>query len=68
MILKIYIIQVLKYENPRKLKVNQYDLEWNFINTWNSITEAENKLNIYSVSSVCKWKRKTAGWYMWKYN
>lgn len=50
-------------------KVNQYDLEWNFIKQWDSLIEIQRWLNIFSacISWVCKWKQKTAWWYIWKY-
>lgn len=50
-------------------KINQYDLNNNFIKQWNSIIEASNTLKIdtSSISKVCKNKRKTAGGYVWKY-
>lgn len=52
-------------------KINQYDLEGNFIKTWNSIREAERKLNI-SNANICKCLKnrkycKSAGGYIWKY-
>lgn len=50
-------------------KVNQYDLEDNFIKTWDCIRDAEGELKIHnsSISACCKGKRKTAGSYIWKY-
>ncbi len=51
-------------------KVNQYDLEWNFIKTWNSIINIKRELNINNsdIWECCKWRRKTAWWFIWKYN
>lgn len=56
-------------ENPKARRVEQYDLENNFIKLWYSIVDASNDLKIDSsdISAVCKGKRKTAGGYMWKY-
>lgn len=49
-------------------KVNQYDLQGNFIKTWDSSLIAENKLNIgHHIGECCKGKRKTTGGYIWKY-
>lgn len=50
-------------------KINQYDLNNNFIKQWNSITEASDtlKINASSITKVCKNKRKAAGGYVWKY-
>lgn len=52
-----------------KKKVNQYDINNIYINSYESITEAEKKLGINntSISQCCKGKRKTAGGYIWKY-
>lgn len=50
-------------------KVNQYDLKGNFIKEWNSINDANEKLNIKkgSISNVCRGKYKSAGGYLWSY-
>lgn len=52
-------------------KVNQYDLEGNFIKQWNSIKEACDELNLNhaNISVVCKGNtnRKQVGGYIWKY-
>ena len=58
-----------------KRKINQYDLNNNYIFTYNSSADAARAVapdkNINSVSScilqVCKGKRKTAYGYKWKY-
>lgn len=51
-------------------KINQYDLEGNFIKHWAGIKEAEIYYNLPagSISKVCKNKRKTTGGYVWKYD
>lgn len=58
-------------EIHNKLKVNQYDLEDNFIKTWNCITDflKANNINLKSsnISMCCKGKRPTAYGYKWKY-
>ena len=52
-------------------KVNQYDLDDNFIKQWNSILEAENELKIAKgkITECCKhyYGRKTAGGFIWRY-
>ena len=50
-------------------KVNQYDLEGNFIKTWDSIIQIERELNIYHsrIIEVCKGKRVKIGGYVWRY-
>jgi hypothetical protein len=55
-------------ENKTSKKVNQYDLNWNFIKTWDSIKEAWDTLKIYStsISKCCKWKYKYTWWFVWK--
>ena len=52
-------------------KVNQYDLQGNFIKQWNSITDflKENDLNLKNsnITTCCKGKRKNAYGFIWKY-
>jgi hypothetical protein len=57
----------LKLMKPRKLKVNQYDLQGNFIKQWNSIKEIELFYNCRHISNCCKKKRKTAKGFIWEY-
>ena len=51
-----------------KKEVNQYDLNGNFIKTWDSIKLAEETLNIHKISLCCRNKQKNAGGYLWRYN
>lgn len=53
--------------SKKRIKVEQFDLDDNFIHLWDSISDAENQLKIYNITSVCKGKQKTAGGYKWKY-
>ena len=55
--------------SKRNIKtVIQYDLQGNYIKTWDSIKEAKKQLNISNhISECCKGKRKTAGGFVWKY-
>ena len=57
------------WKNPISKKVNQYDLDWNFIKTWDCIKEASLITNIasQSISQVCMNKRNRAGKFIWKY-
>ena len=48
-------------------KVNQYDLNNNFIKSWENISLAKKELNINHISDCCNGKRKTAGGYKWRY-
>lgn len=57
---------------PRKTtarKVRQLDLKRNLIKEWNSITDAEDKLNINGskIIAVCRGERNTTGGYKWEY-
>lgn len=55
-------------ENHKSMKVIQCKLYWESIKEWESINSAEKELWIYWISACCKWKRKTAGGFIWKYN
>lgn len=55
-----------KYDYQCK-KVLQFDINNNFIQEWDSITEAEKALHICQIGKVCKGERKTAGGYIWKF-
>ena len=50
-------------------KINQYDLEGNFIKQWNSMKEAGEKLNIcrQDISMCCRGLRKKAYNFVWRY-
>lgn len=52
-----------------KKKINQYDLNGNFIKQWNSINEAGRTLNIFpqNISKVCRNQQKYAKGYIWRY-
>jgi len=56
-------------EHNSSKKVNQYDLEWNFIKTWDCIMDIERNLLIKhsNISACCKWKYKHSWWFIWKY-
>lgn len=51
-------------------KIDQYDINGNFIKTWESISNIEKDLGILGthISRVCKGKRKTTGGYIFKYH
>lgn len=50
-------------------KVNQYDLNGNFIKQWDSMKEAEEKLHICSqnISMCCRGVRNKTNNYIWRY-
>lgn len=53
-----------------KIKVNQYDLNGNYIKTWNSFADIAKYLNIINASNIvacCKGKKKTSYGYKWSY-
>jgi len=56
--------------NTKSVKINQYDLEWNFIKTWGSINLACIKLwvSAWAIHACIKKTWKTAGWFIWKYS
>lgn len=60
-----------RISQKNSIKVNQYDLKGNFIKQWNSMTEAEKKLNIKraatNICACCKNKVKSAYGYKWEY-
>lgn len=51
-------------------KVKQYDLNWNLIKEYNSISSASKEMNISkgTIQSVLLKNRKTAAGYIWKYS
>lgn len=55
-------------EKIRK-KVNQYDLQGNFIKTWNSVRDAGifAKVHPGNITRCCKCEIKSSGGYKWKY-
>jgi hypothetical protein len=50
-------------------KVEQYDLNNNYIKTWNSTNDAARELNCFSagISNCCNGKAKTHNKFIWKY-
>lgn len=55
--------------NKTSKKVNQYDLEGNYIKTWNSIMDIERELGINNsnISSCCNGNKNSAGGFKWKH-
>lgn len=51
-------------------KINQFTTEWTFIKTWFCALDVMREIGISntSISGCCKWKRKTAWNFIWKYN
>lgn len=57
--------------NIHSKKVNQYTKEWEFIKTWDCITDVHRELWIHcsGVSACCLWKkyRNNAWWFKWSF-
>ena len=53
-------------KSKRKL-VNQYDLQGNFIRTWDGIRIAMEETNSRHIVECCKNKIKSSGGYIWRY-
>ena len=49
-------------------KVNQYDLDGNYIKTWNSIKEAEKEVGTSHICQCLKGKFKQTKGYKWRYD
>ena len=43
-------------------KVTQYKIDWTPIHAWNFLWK-----HPWHISKCCKWKNKTAYWFIWKY-
>ncbi len=65
---KVWLWKFWEFHNWAK-KVYQYWLNWEFVREWWSIMDATRFLNIdsSSISKWCRWKVKTAWWFIWKY-
>lgn len=57
------------YNNPLSIKVVQISLSWEFIKEWDCMNDIQRELNIsqWNISACCRWIRKKASWYIWKY-
>lgn len=60
----------LPIDDKRRKKVFQFDVNGNFINSFNSIATASSvtKINRTSIAKVCRNERNTAGGFLWKYD
>jgi group I intron endonuclease len=56
--------------NPRAKAVDEYDLNGNYLNTYQTAKEAGEKLRICntSITRCCKGQHKTAGGFIWEYH
>lgn len=51
----------------RAKPVLQYDMNMNLIKEWPSMIDAETTLGVCEIHKVCKYARKSAGGYIWRY-
>ena len=58
-----------KISEANSIKINQYDMDGNFIKQWLGINNIERclKINKGNIWMCCKGKRNNAGGYKWKY-
>ena len=65
----MYNVRRFGENNPRALKVIQYDKQGNIIKIWDYIKQASLELKIKdsNISECCKGKRKSAGGFIWRY-
>lgn len=56
-------------DHNRSKKLNQYTKNWEFIKTWDSVTDIQREtwIHLSSISSCCLWKTKSAWWFSWKF-
>ena len=55
----------IRYSKAKRVK--QFDIDGQYIKTWDAIVDAQKTLNIGHISQCCSGKRKTAGGFIWKY-
>lgn len=57
------------WNHHNAITVKQFRINWELIWQFNSIAEAHRLLWIdkWNISKCCKWKNKTAWWFIWKY-
>lgn len=59
---------ILKLKSGKYIRVvEQYSLEGEYIQTFESINDAKKKLKISNISACCKGKYNTAGGYIWRF-
>ena len=54
-----------KYDFHAK-KIGQYDMNWNLIKEWPSVTDARQSLHIEHIDKCLSRKRRSAGGFLWK--
>ena len=58
-----------KGRQEKKKAVDKYDINNNFLKSYNSISDASKDVGVYksNISACCKGKTKTSGGFIWKY-
>ncbi len=58
------------WDHCRSKPIKQICIGWSLLKIWNSIADIERALWISwtHISAVCKWKRRSAGGFIWQYN
>ena len=64
-----YVDKFIPSKDNRKKKVCQYNLQGEFVNEFESVSEAsrQTSCNKTSIAKVCRGERKTCGDYIWSY-
>lgn len=57
-----------KRTNKKKIKIDQYTLNGDFIKTWDSFLDIKNYFGWNHASECCNDKRKTSNGFIWKYH
>ncbi len=54
-------------KNSLSCPILQFSKNWEFIKKWDSLMDAQRELSIakQSISRCCKWRLKSAWWYIW---
>jgi hypothetical protein len=55
-------------DNPSAKSISQYDMKGNFIASYKTIKEAQEKTGANNISAVCRGRLKKSGNYVWRYN
>lgn len=54
-------------DSQNAVKIIQFNKNFKFIKVWFSIKDAQEQLNISNISNCCRWKWKTAWWFIWRF-
>jgi hypothetical protein len=62
--------EFINYQPKNRKNIVQYDLNYNIIASYDSLTDASKKtnININSICSCCQEKTNFAGGFVWKYD